>query len=65
MPKMKTKRSAAKRFTILKSGKVKRNRAFGNHILTKKSKTRKTANKKTDYVHSSNVYSLKRCLPNG
>ncbi len=65
MPKIKTKRSAAKRFTILKSGKIKRNRAFGSHILTKKDRSRKTANKKTDYVDNSNLRLLRRCLPNG
>ncbi len=64
MPKMKTKRSAAKRFTILKSGKIKRNRAFGSHILTKKTRRRKTANKKTDYVCSANMDLVRQCLPN-
>ena len=35
---MKTKSSAKKRFKITGSGKIKRKRAFKNHILTKKSK---------------------------
>ena len=37
MPKMKTNRSAAKRFKLTGSGKLKRNKAYKRHILTKKS----------------------------
>ena len=36
MPKMKTNRGAAKRFRLTGKGKVRRNKGFGNHILTKK-----------------------------
>jgi large subunit ribosomal protein L35 len=41
MPKMKTHRGAAKRFKVTPNGKIKRRRAFANHILEKKSSTRK------------------------
>jgi len=41
MPKMKTKSSAKKRFTVTGSGKIKRKHAFKSHILTKKSTKRK------------------------
>jgi len=41
MPKMKTKRSAAKRFKLTKTGKIKRNKAYKSHILTKKTTKRK------------------------
>jgi large subunit ribosomal protein L35 len=41
MPKMKTKGSAKKRFTITGTGKIKRKHAYKSHILTKKSKKRK------------------------
>jgi len=41
MPKMKSKRGAAKRFKSTGSGGVKRYRAFAGHILTKKSPKRK------------------------
>ena len=37
MPKMKTSRAAAKRFKKTGSGKLKRNKAYKSHILTKKS----------------------------
>jgi large subunit ribosomal protein L35 len=36
MPKVKTKSSAKKRFHLTSSGRVKRKRAYHNHILTKK-----------------------------
>jgi large subunit ribosomal protein L35 len=41
MPKMKSHKGARKRFKITGSGKVKRNRAFHSHILTKKTSKRK------------------------
>lgn len=41
MPKMKTNRGAAKRFTVTGSGLIKRRRANRNHILTKKAQKRK------------------------
>ncbi len=41
MPKMKTRRSAAKRVKKTGTGKLKRNKAFASHILTKKSQKRK------------------------
>ncbi len=41
MPKMKSHRGAAKRFSITGSGKVKRAKAGKSHILTKKSSKRK------------------------
>jgi len=40
MPKMKTNRSAAKRFKLTGKGKVKRHHAFKSHILTKKTTKR-------------------------
>ena len=41
MPKMKTHRGAAKRFSLTGTGKVKRNKAYKSHILNKKSSKRK------------------------
>lgn len=41
MPKMKTHRGAAKRFKVTPTGKIRRRRAFVNHILEKKSANRK------------------------
>ena len=41
MPKMKSHRGAAKRFKVTGTGKVRRRGAFGNHMLGKKTSTRK------------------------
>jgi large subunit ribosomal protein L35 len=41
MPKMKTHKGAKKRFSVTATGKVRRNKAFTSHILTKKSSKRK------------------------
>ena len=41
MPKMKTKRNAAKRFKVSGSGKIKRSKAGSRHLLTRKSPKRK------------------------
>jgi large subunit ribosomal protein L35 len=41
MPKMKTKSSVKKRFTLTGTGKIKRKHAYKSHILTKKSTKRK------------------------
>ncbi|MDP3478582.1 MAG: 50S ribosomal protein L35 [Desulfoprunum sp.] len=63
MPKMKTKRAAAKRFKLTGSGKIKRNKAFSSHILTKKSTKRKRGLRQSSLVDSANLKSVKKILP--
>jgi len=63
MPKMKTKRSAAKRFKVTGSGKLKRNKAYKRHILTKKSPKTKRNLRKATTVDVSNVKNMKQILP--
>jgi large subunit ribosomal protein L35 len=63
MPKMKTKKSAAKRFKLTASGKLKRNKAFTSHILTKKSPKRKRNLRKATITDSTNVKNMKKILP--
>ena len=63
MPKMKTSRAAAKRFKATGTGKLKRNKAYNSHILTKKSPKRKRNLRKSAIVDSSNVKSMKKILP--
>ena len=41
MPKMKTHKGTAKRVKLTGTGKVTRRRAFGGHLLSKKSASRK------------------------
>jgi len=62
MPKMKTKSSAKKRFTITGSGKIKRKHAYKSHILTKKSKKRKLKLTHSTLDHDSDVNSIKEQL---
>jgi len=63
MPKMKTKSGAAKRFSVLKSGRVKRSHAFLRHILTKKTTKRKRGLRAGAEVHSTNIKSIRAMLP--
>ena len=63
MPKLKTKRGAAKRFKKTGSGKIIRSKAFGNHILTKKTTKRKRSIRKSGVLHSANVKSITRLIP--
>lgn len=51
--KMKTHKGAAKRFKVTGSGKVKRNRAYKSHILTKKTAKRKRRLRRPDLVHTT------------
>jgi large subunit ribosomal protein L35 len=63
MPKIKTKRGAAKRFKKTGSGKIIRSKAFGNHILTKKTTKRKRSIRKSGVLNSANVKSVSRLIP--
>ncbi|MGI6706998.1 MAG: 50S ribosomal protein L35 [Clostridia bacterium] len=63
MPKIKTHRGAAKRFSITKSGKVKRSRAYKSHILTKKSPKRKRNLRKGAYIHAAEEKNIKMLIP--
>ncbi len=63
MPKIKTKRGAAKRFKTTGSGKIVRNKAFANHILTKKSQKRKRNLRKSTLVSSANSKQVARMIP--
>lgn len=63
MPKMKTSRSAAKRFSITGSGKFRRRRQNMRHILTKKDAKRKAHLGKGALVDSTNIKAVKRLLP--
>ena len=63
MPKMKTNRSAAKRFHKTGTGKLKRNKAYKSHILTKKSTKRKRNLRKPTMTDASNEKNMKNILP--
>jgi len=63
--KLKTHKGASKRFKLTGTGKVKRSRASGNHLLTGKSSRRKRALKKAAMVHKSNERNVKKLIPYG
>lgn len=63
MPKMKTHRGAAKRFSKTGTGKFKRGKAYKSHILTKKSSKRKRKLRKAGYVSVAQVKTMRKLLP--
>jgi large subunit ribosomal protein L35 len=63
MPKMKTHKSSQKRFSITKSGKIKRAKAYKSHILTKKSTKRKRNLRKSTFVSAAETSRVKALLP--
>jgi large subunit ribosomal protein L35 len=62
MPKMRSKRGAMKRFKLTGKKKIKRNKAYASHILTKKSSKRKRNLRKPDMVSSSEEKRVKRMI---
>lgn len=62
MPKLKTSRSAKKRFRKTGTGKVRRNRAYKSHILTSKTRKRKRNLRKGAIVHPSDAKRIRRLL---
>lgn len=62
MPKMKTKSSAKKRFTLTGTGKIKRKHAYKSHILTKKSTKRKRALTQIAIVDNTDLKRVKAML---
>ncbi len=63
MPKIKTHRGAAKRFSLTGTGKVKRSKANKSHILTKKTTKRKRNLRKRAYADVSNVPAVRKLIP--
>lgn len=65
MPKIKTNRSAAKRFTKTGSGKYSYNKSHHSHILTKKTTKRKRQLRLGQIIKGSDMREIRRLLPNG
>jgi len=61
--KMKTNRSAAKRFRVTGSGKVMHFRAGKSHLLRKKNRKRKRHLKKAVELSSANLSAVKKLIP--
>jgi len=65
MPKLKTNKSAAKRFKITKTGKIKKRSAGRGHILGKMSRKSKRNLRKSGYVSNVDAKRIRRLLPYG
>ena len=63
MPKVRSHSGAKKRFSVKKSGKVKRAHAFKSHILNKKTTKRKRNLRKTVCADVTNVAAVKKMIP--
>ncbi len=63
MPKMKTKRGAAKRFQITASGRIKHKKAYARHILTSKNSKRKRDLRHSTCVHPADEGNIARLIP--
>ena len=63
MPKIKTNRGAAKRFSKTGSGKIKRRRAFHSHILTSKDQKRKRRLRSGTLIHSADEKNIRKLIP--
>lgn len=64
MPKQKTRSTAKKRFTLKKSGVIKRSKQNRRHILTHKSQDRKRGLRKGTYVSKSESKTIKGMIIN-
>jgi len=65
MPKMKTRKSAAKRYSLTGSGKVKYKKQGLRHILTKKSNKRKRNLRKAGILSKPEQKKARTLLPYG
>jgi large subunit ribosomal protein L35 len=65
MPKQKTKKAAAKRFTFTATGKVKFKRTNKRHNMGNKSAKRKLKLRAGGFVFSGDVQHIEECLPYG
>jgi large subunit ribosomal protein L35 len=63
MPKLKTRKAAAKRFRATGSGKIVRRKAFKNHLLQHKSSTRKRRLSQMAEVHERDAENVRLMLP--
>lgn len=62
--KIKTNRSAAKRFQVTGTGKIKFHKAGRKHLLAKKSAKRKRRLRKTAIISGTDAHRIRRALPN-
>ena len=62
MPKMKSRRGAAKRFSLTATGKVRKNKANKSHLLSRKTMDRKRSLRKSNDVSDADSKRVKKML---
>ena len=62
MPKMKTRRGAAKRFKLTGTGRIRRNKANNSHMLIRRSKSAKRKMRKAGYIVSAEKNRVRKML---
>ena len=63
MPKIKTRKSASKRFNVTGGGKIKRAKAGKNHILNKKDRKTKRNLRHGGYVSEQEARNVRTMIP--
>ena len=63
MPKIKTKRAAAKRFRVTKTGIIKRSKAYASHILASKTRKRKRHLRAAGTVDVADAKNIRKLIP--
>lgn len=63
MLKLKTRKSAKKRFTVSKNGKAKASKAFRGHLLTTKNRKRKRHLKQKQVLPAKESAKIRTMLP--
>ena len=64
MPKIKTHKGSAKRFKLTGNGKIRRRKAYSNHLFISKTAKQKRNLRKSALVDETNKKRLRRLLPN-
>lgn len=65
MPKMKSNSAARKRFKVTGTGRIRRGKSGGSHLLRGKSARRLRRLRKPDMINSTHEHRIKRLLPYG
>jgi large subunit ribosomal protein L35 len=63
MPKLKTRKAAAKRFRVTGTGKIMRRKAFKNHLLQHKTANKKQKLSKMAVVNECDAENVRLMLP--
>ncbi len=63
MNKLKTNRSAAKRFRVSKTGKIKHKKAYLRHLLSSKGRSRKRRLRRAGMLNATDARTMRALIP--